>query len=322
MPASRVSKRAQSHLGTQPIAVLQHNVVSIFESANKDFLELSRKLMLEGNLDVGIGYVISEKAITALVDGHMQMPFVSSKKKIHIHETFLSYVWCVSYSLWILYDKAVAEPSQNKHAGNEVNKIDNVRIDKAFELFAYAKSLIKVYTPWDKIDLPNPEEYSEDEAFYVERANSLFVYAMGFILYHEFAHVEKKHFERIKQGENTPKHRLAHEREADQRAIELMLQGAEGEKRTSMLLGTLIGLCCLLYFKKETTSQSHPDTDDRIHNYLLQLNLDENDPMWGIAAVAFRLWDIQFQKNLNLPTEVKNFKELYEEIRRQVLALK
>jgi predicted metal-dependent peptidase len=60
--------------------------------------------------------------------------------------------------------------------------------------------------------MPNPEEYSTDDVFFIERANGLFVYAMNFILCHEFAHIELNHLERKKQGANSQLDILAFEK--------------------------------------------------------------------------------------------------------------
>jgi hypothetical protein len=84
--------------------------------------------------------------------------------------------------------------------GEEINKIDPYRITKAQQLFNYGISLIKIFTPWDKSTLPNPECYDEQDEFYVQRVNAVFVYAMNFILCHEFVHVEREHIDKLILG--------------------------------------------------------------------------------------------------------------------------
>jgi len=314
-----INRLSTLHAGTQPIRVLQYNITYHFETTNPEFIELTKQTIARQGLQAGMAYHINDFPIDYVVDGHKQTPFVDANKKIHIHETFLSYVWCGAYSLFVLYDEAVAKPSQNQFAGKKIKEIDGALIDQTQELFNYAISLIKVFSSWDKTYFPNPEIYEDKNEFFIERANGVFVHAVNFILCHEFAHVEKEHFEQHKNLLNTNGHILQFEKEADKRAIELVMRGATDETRVTVNLGILVGLCCLLFFRRETTGgETHPDTDDRINGFLTELNLDPSDRMWGIAALAFKLWDNQFSKNFHWPKHVQDFKELYEYIREQV----
>ncbi|MFN8271963.1 MAG: phage exclusion protein Lit family protein [Chitinophagaceae bacterium] len=314
----KVNRLSPSHVGTQPIRVLQHNIIFHFENANSTFLKVMIDSIFEKGLKLGIGYYINEEPICFKIDGHIQTPFVDSDKKIHIHETFASYVWCISYSLFVLYDEAVAKPSQNLFLNKEKNIIDYSRIEKTQELFNYGISLIKFFTVWDKDYLPNPEDYYKHDEFFVHRSNSIFVYAMTFILCHEYAHVEKEHIDKKINGKTSLADSIRFEKEADARAIELMLSGATNETQKSISAGILIGLCCLLFFKKETSNNSHPDTDERIHSFLITLDAKADDPIWGMAALAFKLWDNQFSKYYSWPKAVKDFKEMYLFIKNEV----
>jgi hypothetical protein len=306
-----INKLSTSHAGTQPIRVLQHNITKQFEDTTPDFIQLTLDTIINKGLKLGIGYFVNEEPIRATVGGHSQTPYVDSNKKIHIHETFLSYVWCISYSLIVLYDEAVAKPSQNAFLGVEQNKIDLQKIANAQELFNYGISLITSFSKWDKENLPNPEYYKEDDQFYIERVNGIYVYAMNFILCHEFIHVEREHIDQLIKGATSNSDILNFEREADKKAIELILSGVSEEKRKTAIGGILVGLCCLLYFKNETLSHQHPDTDKRIDNFLIVVTAENDDPVWGIAALAYKLWDNQFSKSYNYPAQVADFKEMY-----------
>ena len=185
-------------------------------------------------------------------------------------------------------------------------------------MFKYGLSLIKGFSDWDKAQLPNPENHDVNETFYVERANGIFVFAINFILCHEFAHVEKEHIDKLKVGQVLKSHIMDFEKEADDRAIELMLLGVNDETKKSIHVGILVGLCSMLFFRKETNSDSHPDTDDRIHTFLMKVNPPPEDALWGIATLSFKLWDNQFSKNFNWPKKVHDMKELYEHIREEI----
>jgi hypothetical protein len=312
MSALRIKKSYLSgkHEGLQPIRVLQHNITYNFENTHPEFIEEMKKLISKAGLKPGITYYIYEEAIRHTTKYFKsQMPHVTSKKKIALHETFLSYMWIICYSVWILYDEAVAKPIQKQQSGPGINVIDEEAIRSAQELLDYGKSLIGKYLPWEKARLPNPEEYSIAEDFYITRANSLFGFAINFILCHEYAHVEKRHHDQAALANS--QQRKQFEREADNRAIELTLKGRNGENDKSVELGILMGLSALLFLKSNTTGgPHHPDTDWRIKNYLNQLNPTNESPIWGIATLFFKLWDQEFGNKFTWPTEINDFKEL------------
>ncbi len=313
-----------NHPGLQPVRVLQHNVTARFEETNPQFAALTKQLMEAINFQPGIGYFISEGALVDLDDdGHNHTPYIDEQHKIMVHETFLSYIWCMCYSLMVLYEEAVAKPSHNQVAQQMVQVPDQAAIDRAHELLAYGRSLIKMYTPWDMAALPNPQRYNSDDVW-VERANGVFTYAMNFILCHEFAHAEKQHIDQLNGLRRTPEEvrqvRIAFEKEADQRAIELMLQGTTTATAASQYSGILVGLCSMLFFSSTTTSRVHPSTDDRINAFIETVNPEPASPLWGIATLAFRLWDGQFSKDLTWPKEVRDMKELYYLVKGQVQA--
>lgn len=318
-----INRYKSTHKGNQPIRVLQFNVLKHFEETHFDFINLLKESNKKHNLAFGIVYHKVEEPIVKKVYGHIQTPFIEDTgqvKRITIHETFLSYVWCISYSLFVLYDEAIAKTSQIRHNIKPAPLVDQNKIELAQEVFNYGKSLIRVFDKWDKKLLPNPELYSLDDSFYIERANGLYLTAINFILCHEYAHAEKDHFNKQKKVRNDYSKLIELEKEADDRAIELILKGVTSKTKTTKLLGTLIGLCCMLYFNHETKGTKHPDTDDRIDNLLSRIeHTPENDNLWGIASLAYKLWDMQFSKLMIFPQEVELFKHLYDDIRQQVI---
>ena len=44
---------------------------------------------------------------------------------------------------------------------------------------------------------------------------------------------------------------------------------------------------------------------------MITLDAKADDPIWGMAALAFKLWDNQFSKYYSWPKAVKDFKEMY-----------
>ena len=305
----KINKLSPLHVGSQPIRVLKFNIAHAFANTNADFLNLTLKIMQDNGLQAGIEYRIEKLPV--------KIPSVSPAKKISIQETFLSYVWCVSYALTVLYDEALSKMSRNRVAAEPKEEINQELLKKAEAIWNYGRSLIAVYSEWDT-ELPNPECYAPEDQWWIERINGVYVKAVNFLFCHEFAHVEKQHFEKRAAGENTDAHRKAFEKEADERAIELVLMGSTAENATTVRFGILIGLCSLLFFNSSTSSQRYPSMDDRIHAILEKVNPEPEDGMWGVATLAFKLWDGQFAKMYTWNNDLKSYKELYYFIKAQI----
>ena len=178
--------------------------------------------------------------------------------------------------------------------------------------------MIVTFNEWDKDNLPNPEKYHPGDKFDIERANGYFIYAVNFILCHEFAHIEKGHFNKLKLGENSIRHKLEFEKEADLRAMELVLSGVTINTKLSAEIGILLGLSSMLFFKPKSETSTHPATDERMNALINKIECSDSSDHWGIAALVFKLWDNQFIKNFEWPKEVNSFKELYYLIRSEI----
>lgn len=115
----KINKLLSSHKGTQPTRVLQEFIPSKLENTYPGFSSLVHELISNLNLDPGINYHLNEFPITQNINGHSQTPFVDGEKRIHIHETFLSYVWCVSYTLVNFYHEIVSKRANNENMISE-----------------------------------------------------------------------------------------------------------------------------------------------------------------------------------------------------------
>lgn len=304
--------------GNQPIKVLLQKVINQFENTNPKFAKQSIKLVNDKLLNNGIAYHTVDISNEDQADGKIRTPFITDKGEINIHETFLSYVWCICYSILVLYDEGIAKVNQNRVSHSTLHQIDHHKIDIALSLFDYAKSLISIFSHWDE-KLPQPKEHTQGLDNFIDKASTLFIFAMNFILCHEFVHAEKKHFKQRLQGKNTTEDRLRYEREADSCAMEYILSTKTNSKeRVEKEIGILMGLCSLLFFNKESKTTTHPATDDRIHELLLKTEPPDTSYHWGIAVVAFRLWDNQFDIHFDWPVEVETVKDLYDLIRNQI----
>lgn len=278
-----------SHKGFMPIRVLQHNLSDGFERLNSEFLSLTKQMIAAGKLDPGISLDLEEAPIKIPSTGF---------GKLFIHEAFLSYIWCIAFSLAVLHDEVIGKRSRNEYFQNNDETTDMELSRAAYRLWEYAVSLIRQYQSWDTT-LPNPEKVEECHAQVISRVNGLYLTAMHFILAHEFAHIELEHNSRSLPALSAEEENTVFEKEADKRAMELVMAGATPENTATLRFGVLIGLCSLLFFSSVTKHSAYPDTDDRIDEILRLINPEQTDAMWGIATLAYRLWDNHYHVGCN-----------------------
>jgi len=301
--------KSKSHKGSQPVRVLYQNVYHWFHNTYPNFKndELDEAIQRLG-LNEEINIIEREEKV-AMPAG------VGTFKIITIQETFLSYLWCMSYSLMYIYDKSIHEPKINPNY-DLTDELEN-RISAAHKLFNYGLSLLESYDTWNINELPNPEFYEVLEEEYVEKANGVYLNAVNFILLHELAHVALGHID--KDIENSEKKIvtsdadiLKDEYDADSFAFERIIKGAENlTNQSTVAAGIIVGMCSFLFFSSSLKGGDHPDPDERLKIALEKLNLQPEDNLWGISCLAFKLWSIKHKINLDWPPIVETYQELF-----------
>ena len=297
------------HKYTQPVRTLYHNVKFWFHNTypgfkTKEIDEAIKKLGLHEDINI-----IDREDKVAMPAG------VGTFKIITIQETFLSFLWCVSYSLLFIYDKAIHEPKINKDF--QFTEELNLKIRNAHLLFDYGISLLDRYNPWDIDNLPNPEFYDRFDDDYIDKANGVYLNAVNFILLHELGHVVLGHIDNdIKNETNnlkvTEAEILRNEFAADQFAFERILRGAGNlTNNRTVSAGIVTGICSFLFFSTNMKGGDHPDPDERLKIALENLNLPEEDNLWGISCLAFKLWAMKNGVELNWPPIVYTYHELF-----------
>ena len=301
------SIKTENHTGLQPIRVLKHNLTTRLLERKEEFIKL---LQTSSHLSESIVYVAYDLPLIK-----KQTPCVDKDGMIYIHETYLSYLWMISFSMFVLYEEGIAIPDQIKK-GIPTHKRQNLElIGLTEELFDYAKSLITAYSKWDTEYFPNPEIFDEDteEGFYILRANDLYVEAMNFILFHEIAHAELEHIKKRDANNLKGDSIKVLEMEADSRAISLLLENCRSPLVSPLAI--IIGLSSMLFMGRDLSGgNEHPDVDVRIENAIKIINPTDNSPVWAFLVLFFKLWDKQFSHNFIENTHYNNFKEFYYEL--------
>jgi hypothetical protein len=303
-----IDQYKEHHLGTQPIRVLNNMNLYMFMNThpgfNGELITAIEKHGLAKKIDIKYGESKIER--TPYID--------NDSKAITLDETFLSYLWCVCHTIYMIYLQTVNFPRVNKIAGFDKYHISSELLSKAYELFDYAKSLIIFFDKWDIDNMPNPERYLAENRDYIEQPNMFYAEAIKFILCHEYVHAIR-HIDKIKSTNYEHSHYIEFEREADYEAIELMKRGMSAESSVHPVsIGVTLGILSMFFFKATTKALRHPNTEDRLVQALVQLDLDDDSPCWGLALVGLKLWSEQFGLSLHWNPLVPDKEAFYEVI--------
>lgn len=294
-----INHHRETDFGSQPIRVLHWVLIYMFQNTNSTFFsELQDEIKL-GKIDREIDLVYGEEAICR-PDGNFNTPRANGvTRKIELHETFLSYLWCCTYSIYVTFLETIDFPLCNKNAGREIYPVSEENTEKASEMFDYARQLIIHFSTWNKDEMPNPEILLAEKRDYVEQTNCFYTEAMKFILCHEYTHL-KHHFDKIDCKTSISSY-LEYEMEADNNAIDKIKAGLSNaptplaeSHRLAAEIGVVIGILSIFFFKATTEGIKHPNSEDRLTNALERLDLIRNEEAWAIACVGLKFWDNQF----------------------------
>lgn len=301
--------------GTQPIRVQNKMIGIMFQSTNPFFPNELAKLIKEEKLNNELNLVYGEEPILEYGRKSYTPCVNGDTKTIELHETFLSYLWCIAYSVFVTYIETIDKPRLNTLHKRITHPVFQQAIDKAKEIFQYGIGLIRHFETWDKEKLPNPEIYQAAERDYPEQTSLYYIEAVKFILCHELAHL-KLHMHKIHSA--TPSHFIDYEKEADNYAIEAVKKGINWMNRIAVENGVIISILSMLFFRATTTGTKHPNVEDRLTNALEQLAPGENHEAWGFACIGLKMWDEQFGLSFDWEPTPKTYKDLYFSIVEQI----
>jgi len=305
--------------GTQPVRVLTHITVHFFQNTHVGFFDEIVKLVKQGKLDNHLDLQYGEVPIENPAGGYRTPKILNTTRTIQLHETFLSYQWCITHAIYTLFVETIDYPKVNAESGYTVKNISPEKIQKAKEVFDYAKYLIRYFDRWNKDELPNPEIYPATERDYIEQTNIFYSEGMKFILCHELAHA-KKHLDNL-PDESCQSCFQEMEYEADNEAIDNILLGSGGERKFIAEVGVVMGILSMIFFRSTTTGKKHPNVEDRLTNALERMQAPEDSVAWAFACVGLELWDEQFELNFDWKNKGNiTYKELYFEIVNQLKA--
>lgn len=303
-----IRQKPTNSFGTQPIKVLEHNILSFFEKTNKNFLEQVKNDIAHSDFKAGIKYDNSESKLD--FEG---LAYINSNKQIHIQETFLSFIWIVSYCLVRIFDEHILTPRKTNNIDHNIDKLNGKLV-----FLDYGLSLMNKFSVWDIDKYPNPEKYLFSEKHNVEKVNSVFLHAVNFVLCHEYSHFSLKHvdntIEAMSQGkEVSPAVTKIDEINADYNAIQMLLRHPRTKRhKKNIEYGIVCGLSALILMDTISIKKKYPDPEIRLSNALNQFNLKDEDLHWGLASLTLRIWTYRLNAKMILPKIVDTYKHCFE----------
>ena len=139
------------------------------------------------------------------------------------------------------------------------------------------------------------------------RVNSLYVYAMTFILLHEFSHHSLNH-------DFSHEGSFEEEEEADHSAFFFFFSDLEGKERKTALLGVLCSLVSLIFVNTPLIDDGiHPLPIERIFYFYDQVK-DEDSKFAGIMCHLFYSWAV-YVHDSNMPQWDAPYNETLNKIR-------
>ena len=301
---------SEFHQGNLPIRVLKVNFEFLLINVNPIFYETLVKQIKTNGLQPHINYSGQRIPILGMNGTVNSANITISDRQIHIYDTYAAYLWCICYSMIVLFDEVIQKPHLRGNYNGIINS-DNSQVSSALGIFEYAMTLRKRYRDWDKA-LPNPEEYNCLHAYYIEKTSGIYLAALQFIFCHEVGHNLLGH---VSSNRVTPAQSLTDELAADNFAIDQILLPDKSRYAQTYKYGSVAAMCSLLFLNKNLyRGGSYPDAHERINNVIVRLELDDRDNIWGMASLAFRMWGIHYKIDFNTPQVVNSYCDLFKEI--------
>ncbi|MEN0054481.1 MAG: phage exclusion protein Lit family protein [Mucilaginibacter sp.] len=206
---------------------------------------------------------------------------------IQLHESHLSYLWCMIYSFMSLLDfteKRIAEGQ------TYIVMTDAPELIGTNSIFTWAVSLKRECSNWPA-NLPSPAGVSQD----CDLTNRIFIQAVLYIVYHELGHLSIGHDQYLplitKQElteEESQTLKLL-ECEADNFAFDCLKEVDETEDSTLInVFAASVAHMSNLYLITNTADllqMKHPDVDTRIFNLMNKVQFENEHHKSGMDLI-------------------------------------
>lgn len=299
------------HKGELPVRVLSHNWINWFENITPNFKEEAKGEIDFRNLKAGLIYHFDKSQIT-------ECAYINPNHQIELYENYNQFLWCICYSLLVLFDKGIQEPILCK---NYTGKLDfnNPYIRNSINIFNNGFDLLNTYKDRQFYQFPNPEKYNKYDKYYIEKVNAIFCAAMVFILLHEYAHQFLGHLDNNYKSEEPQNDEYA----CDEYAIDKMSSKLSTKESSTYKFGIIAAISSLIIYDKSLEGgEMHPDIDERLEMAMNKMKIEDIHYLWGVASLTYKLWGIKYNKDIEMPPVFNNYKHLFEYIQVKIRELK
>lgn len=261
-----------------PVSALEHNVIDEFERIAAQSNHCFESSVVDGKVCPVINLLLDRIAPKG--------PYADmNSRKINIYESHLAFIWSFIYSSFVIYEEGVQKKMINGLFNNRII-FDNILLRRAKSLQDWAISFSSNFDSWDTYSLPNPMRHFDDqEKFYVECTNKIFLQAVSFLLFHEYAHLSLTH-ERI----DDDRWSLDQEKDADNFAFSFFIDDSVSEKSRQITGLAIVFLYMTNFFLSKNIrgiwQNRHPHLHDRLKNGIASLNLSERASKYYIYHLA------------------------------------
>jgi hypothetical protein len=277
-----------------PICHLTDNVLLMLESLGSiDWLNISSE-----GLDKNIILDDFYGPITDIAN-------LDSLDRIHLSLAYCQFLWSLCYVASKTYDCNNVQQAIEDLTSDEIEQFKNELVIGKNE--DVVKELTQYLVPTDVFKkchiifekgaslIKNSVEFSGFNQYYEVtnvldaenfKVNSIYCYAVVFILCHEIGHFSLKHPNLTTKDD---------EEGADSYSFWTLYSDASAEAKISAMIGALSGLCSLLFFSKDLIGdEQHPNEDDRIMAGLSIIQ-DEYPHYTGFVLQLFKMWAYYFE---------------------------
>lgn len=289
----------QSHPGNFPVRVLANNIIAHFETVRDNTLTSLQASVLKGKVKPGIKWRIAQEPA--------KTPYAHcGTTEIHLQETFVGFVWAMTYSVWVIYEEGIQKRLLSNTFTGKI-EYNTPLLQRAKQLFDWAVTLKDNYSNWD-LTLPNPEQHNTvTEEWYAERVNGIFQDIIVYDLFHEYAHLVNDHCHALEDLLGRPSHSLTEEditlwkqteNEADIVAFDSIIDSTSQSQDYKLHKGIAVVLAhSLMLFvlrnPKNVKQVVHPDVDNRILNSITRLGLEkpeDQDYIWYLGSLCCKFF--------------------------------
>ena len=281
---------------------------------------------IENGLDPEIHFVDEQGPITTVAEIKEDL---DKTYHVVISEAYAQFLWLMCDIAFRIHE-SIAIRTEFKQSNAEEQKMfishlcdDNEESRYMKELFCLesvlkycADSTDRIKTLFNKCvgDEELKELYGYDMTSTIgEKVNSLYVYAMVFILLHEFSHHSLKH-------DFNSSGSVSEENEADENAFWSIYSDLEGKKKRTAKRGILCALVSLLFLNKDLKDDGiHPKPIERIFKYY-DLMQEEGEDYAPLLCYLFYIWAV-YAKDKDMPTMENSteYGELLEKMKKYLL---